>query len=86
MKAIDLRYKYQHKKAEIIQNIRTYHSFTESHEKYKIGDVIDFFGGYYGHILYKSEILGFNKDGGIYVLWGCYWFCIKDNEVRKIKK
>lgn len=86
MDAIDLRKQYQGIKIKAVEKIRTYKSFTENHEKFKIGDVIEFLGGYYNHILYKSEILGFDKDGGIYVLWDCYWFDIKDNEVRKIRK
>ena len=37
-------------------------------------------------ILYRSEILGFDKnDSDIYVLWDCYWFPIKDTEIRQIK-
>lgn len=72
MKAIDLRKQYQDIKSEAIKKIRSYKDFTENHEKFKIGDVIEFFGGYYDHILYKTEILGFDEQGYIYVLWDCY--------------
>ncbi|MDO5106044.1 hypothetical protein [Capnocytophaga sp.] len=86
MQATDLRAQYEHKRAEAIQKIRSYEDFTENHEKFKIGDVIEFRAGYYNQNKYKSEILGFDKDGHIYLLWDTYWFGIKDDEKRKIKK
>lgn len=53
---------------------------------FRIGDIITFTGGMQNNIRYTSEILGFSPDGRIYVLWDCYWFPIKDEEVRKIIK
>lgn len=53
----------------------------------KKGDVITFYAGYNSDILYKSIITGFDQDGDIYVLWDCYWYPIRLNDVnRKIKK
>lgn len=51
----------------------------------KINDVISFWGGYNNDIRYTSKILGFSEDG-IYVLWDCYWFQIRDDDIRQIKK
>ena len=55
------------------------------HLRYKIGQVIEFNGGYNNDIRMKSRITGFDNDGGIYVLWDCYWFAIKDEERRDIE-
>lgn len=63
----------------------TKHNLIDRHDKFKVGDVIDFFGGFYNNIRYTSEILGFDDEGGIYVLWDCYWFAIKDSDPRKIE-
>lgn len=57
----------------------------EKHPKFKIGQIISFYGGYNADILYKTKIKGFDKDENIYVLWDCYWFPIKDEPKRKIK-
>lgn len=86
MKAIDLRKQSQGIKSKAIEKIRSYKDFTESHQKFKIGDVIEFFGGYYGNILYRTEILGFDKEGTIFLLWESYWYGIRDTEKRNIKK
>lgn len=58
----------------------------QEHPKFKIGEIISFWGGYNNDIRYKSFITGFGKDGEIYVLWDCYWFPIKDEPKRKIKQ
>lgn len=58
--------------------------FKESHGKFKVGDLIYFYGGFNDDILYLTEILGFGKDGDIYLLWDCYWFPIKDEPIRGI--
>jgi hypothetical protein len=54
------------------------------HKKFKIGDKITFLSGYYGHIRYKSEIMGIEGDS-LYLLWDCYWFPIKCEEKSEIK-
>lgn len=56
-----------------------------SHPDFKIGQTIKFYGGYNGDTVFKSKITGFDKDGGIYVLWDCYWFPIYNDEKRKIE-
>lgn len=85
-KAFDLREKFTaDEKSEVISTIQKYHWFTENHPNFKIGDVIEFVGGYNDDILYKSEIIGFTKDKEIFVLWDCYWFSIKEEEKRQIK-
>ena len=57
----------------------------KEHPRYKVGQVIEFNGGYNNDIRMKSRITGFDNDGGIYVLWDCYWYPIKDEERRDIK-
>ncbi len=59
--------------------------FKETDGKYSVGDIIEFFGGYHEDIRYSTEILGFDSDGGIYLLWDCYWFPIRDEEIRAIE-
>jgi len=62
--------------------------FTDKNEAagLKTGDIISFYAGYNGDILYSSEILGFDRDGDIYVVWDCYWFPIRPNDTsRQIK-
>jgi hypothetical protein len=56
-----------------------------THSKFKVGQIITFISGYYDNICYKSRITGFDIDGGIYVLWDCYWFPIRDEPIREIK-
>lgn len=56
----------------------------KEHDKFKIGQVIDFWGGANGDIRYRAEIIGFDTDGLIYVDWDCYWFPIADSEEREI--
>lgn len=52
---------------------------------FKVGQIITFYGGYNGDILYKTKIIGF-IDNDIYLYWDCYWFPIQNNEKRKIIK
>ena len=59
--------------------------FTEMYGNFEIGDIIEFNGGYNNDIRYTTEILGFDQDGDIYLLWDSYWFPIKDEEKRAIK-
>ena len=56
-----------------------------THPVFKVGQIIEFNGGYYNDIRFKSKITGFDKDGGIYVVWDCYWFPIHNDEIRKIE-
>jgi hypothetical protein len=60
--------------------------FFQYHTKFKIGDIISFYGGYNDDIQFKSKIIGFSNDGGIFVIWDCYWLPIYDNDIRKIVK
>lgn len=84
MEAIILTEKHQNIKKEAISKIKTYKGFSETHKKFKVGEIIQFFGGYNDDILYETEIIGFDEEK-IYVLWDCYWFSIADDEKRKIK-
>ena len=61
--------------------------FKESSDdlKYSVGDIIEFTSGYNDDIRYTTEILGFDSDNEIYLLWDAYWAPIKDNEIRDIK-
>lgn len=86
MNAINLIEKYQEKRQEFIKKVREMKCFMEEHPKFKIGDKISFYGGHNNDILYHSEIIGFDTDKDIFVLWDCYWFPIRDEERRKIKK
>ena len=56
-----------------------------SFKELKKGDIIEFWGGYNGDIRYRAEIIGFDKDGDIYLDWDSYWFPIRDDNKRKIK-
>ena len=55
------------------------------HQKYSVGDVIEFVGGMNRNIIFTTEITGFDVDGNIYVLWDSFWFPIRDEEIRQIK-
>lgn len=80
---IDLLKKYENSE-EIHKGIEKLNLLND-HPKFKKGDIISFFAGYDCNMLMKSKITGFDKDGGIYVLWDCYWFPIKNNKERNIK-
>lgn len=60
--------------------------FKDTDGTFFIGDVIEFNGGYNNDIRYTTEILGFDEDNDIYLLWDSYWFPIKNNETRLIIK
>lgn len=81
---INLIPKYQKDKRFYISKIKEFKTYTERHPNFKIGDVIQFYGGYNNDILYQTEILGFDVDNEIYVLWDCYWFPIQDDIRRNI--
>lgn len=50
-----------------------------------VNDTISFLNGM--GIPMKSKIIGFDDDGGIYLLWDCYWSPIRTTEEgRDIKK
>ena len=51
----------------------------------KIGDKVKVIAGYNSDIIYTAEILGFNSEGEMYLLWDCYWFPVKI-EGRLIEK
>jgi hypothetical protein len=50
------------------------------------GDVIEFTGGYNNDIRYTTEVLGFDKDDEIYLLWDSFWYPIRKEESRSIFK
>lgn len=54
-------------------------------DKFKIGDIIQFWTGYNDDIRAQASIKGIDKDGDLYVFTDCYWCPIKDDTVRKIK-
>ena len=68
----------------LVGNIEAMKLGTE-HPKYKIGQVIEFTGGYYNQFRYRTKITGFDKNGDIYILWDSYWFPIRDEASRDIK-
>ena len=59
--------------------------FTESSGDFNIGDIIEITAGYNSDIRYTVEILGFDGDGDIYLLWDSFWAPIKNEDVRSIK-
>jgi len=59
--------------------------FTDKSGDYNIGDIIEITAGYNDDIRYTVEILGFDGDGEIYLLWDSFWAPIKNNDVRSIK-
>jgi hypothetical protein len=78
--------KYASKKQEWSEKIKNFNSFSSIHQNFKIGDKIKFIGGYENNMIFETEILGFDTDGDIYVLWDCYWFSIKNDSSRNIQK
>ena len=76
--------KYEKNRAEIEKWIRE-NNLSKENEKFKVGQIIEFWAGYNGDIRYKTEITGFGKNGEIYLLWDAYWSHIKDDDYRKIK-
>ena len=63
------------------------------HPIFKIGDIIQFWTGYYNDILVKSKIIGFGKSNSeqetndnIFIFWDCWWSPIKNDSNRDIKK
>lgn len=59
--------------------------FKETSGDLKIGDIIELTGGYNSDIRYTTEILGFDEDDEIYLLWDAYWAPIRNDEKRVIK-
>lgn len=86
---INLLDKYKETNPEIRQKFEEYKSkikgFKTEHLALKAGDIIEFNGGYNNDIRYTTEILGFDEDGDIYLLWDSYWFPIRNEESRAIK-
>lgn len=72
----------------IREKFETYKSkikgFKDTDGTFHIGDIIEFSAGYDNDIRYTTEILGFDEDGGIYLLWDSYWFPIQNDERRTI--
>ena len=76
----------RYKDQELLDKITEFQKqLINTHPKFKVGQVISFLGGMNRDLPYKSKITGFNKDGGIYVVWDCYWFPIEDTLTREIK-
>ena len=61
------------------------HKDAENKTRFEVGDIITFWSGYNNDIRVRSEIMSINGDN-IYVLWDCYWFPIRDDEVREVEK
>jgi len=59
--------------------------FTETSGEYSAGDIIEITAGYNNDIRYTVEILGFDGEGEIYLLWDSFWAPIRNDEVRSIK-
>ena len=49
---------------------------TDPLNQLKIGDTVQFLAGYDKNIMYTTEVIGFDTDNKIYMLWDCYWFGI----------
>lgn len=73
---------YREKFAEYKSKIK---GFAESNGDLNIGDIIEFTSGMNNDIRYTTEILGFDGDGDIYLLWDCFWFPIRKEDTRSIK-
>lgn len=84
---INLNEKYtKNDKIRFTKSLKSkFKNIIDKHPKFKVGDVISFWGGFNDDIRYTSTILCFDTDGDIYVLWDCYWFPIKDEKKRDIK-
>ena len=75
---IDIRGQYK-KDAHKIKGLQ------QSNGDFKSGDVVEFWAGYDDDIRYRAEVSGVIGNE-IYIVWDCYWFPIKDDNVREIKK
>ena len=78
---IEIRNRFEKFKNEKIEGFKDSHSVLNI----SIGDYIEFNGGYNNDIRYTAEILGFDKDNDIYILWESYWYPIKNDNKRNIK-
>lgn len=79
------RIKYEFKKFIKDRSSRLSLSNFNSELNLSTGDIVSFYGGYNGDILYQTEILGFDEDGEAYMLWDSYWTAIPLIQ-RKFKK
>jgi hypothetical protein len=77
------RYAAQHKKeAEALAAKRNH---LAANDKFKAGDIIQFWGGYNNDIRYQTQIVSIDNNGELYLVWDCYWFPIRDEDCRNIK-
>ena len=53
---------------------------TNTYMGIKIGDTIEFNGGYNNDIRYTSTVIGIDDDGNFYVIWDCYWLPIRPTD------
>lgn len=75
----------QHKNREVAHYMAKHGNDNGKHNKFTIGDVIEFYTGYNDDIRASASIKGINGND-IYVYNDCYWFPIQDDNRRKIKR
>ncbi len=84
----DLTQKYQGRDEERNQALayKQKKCLSETNESgLKSGDIIHIISGYHSDMIYKIEIIGFDQDGDIYLLWDCYWFPVKSKRIVENK-
>lgn len=89
---LDLQQQHEGTQTEISCNEYAKKLSTE-HPIFKVGDIIEFWAGYYNDIRMRTKIIGFGKSNKeqetndqIFLFWDCYWSPIKNDSNRNIKK
>ncbi len=81
---IDLIKKTQgHTKEEALKWMKDKDIDLKTTDEITIGSIIEFTGGYHNDIRYKSEVIGIDLEGNLYLMWDCYWFSIRPNDKRR---
>jgi hypothetical protein len=52
--------------------------------KFNRNDTISFWGGMNNDLRFTSRIMGIDDEDGIYVIWDCFWYPIKNVPEREI--
>lgn len=72
---------------ETIENWIAANNILQEYENspYKVGDVVRILSGLNDDIIYTTKVIGFDKDGWLYLYWDCYWHAVDmDNPRRKV--
>ena len=79
----DLDEEISYKEKDCHEFMRTNGYDKGKHDKFTVGQQIEFFTGYNDDIRAKATIKGIDGND-LYIYEDCYWFPIQDNEKTKI--